>query len=124
MLWSKRPISQELLYAEVFLWLLLLADKLTVDLGNTELKLLSALSAACAEWYWDPAYKKGCVSNYDSAAKTLETLGSGSWLLQLFVMACSSRSSQKEAAVELQPHHSLKLSSFFWSAVPAVYEGM
>ena len=39
--------------------LLLLADKLSCDLGGAELRILPKLSAAYAQWYWDAADRDG-----------------------------------------------------------------
>ena len=41
--------------------LLLLADKLSSDLGPAELRILPKLSAAYAQWYWDAADRDGAI---------------------------------------------------------------
>ena len=56
-IWQRRPISPQLLHyaAEDASQLLVLADKLTAELGSAELRLLPQLSKASAQWYWEPA---------------------------------------------------------------------
>lgn len=66
-IWQQRPIPLELLRyaAEDVSQLLALADKLTSELGNAAVRLLPRLSAAHAQWYWDPADRDGAdASSY------------------------------------------------------------
>ena len=60
-IWQKRPMSATMLqYAgEDVSQLLLLADKLSCDLGAAELRILPKLSAAYAQWYWDASDRDG-----------------------------------------------------------------
>ena len=60
-IWQKRPMSATMLRyaAEDVSQLLLLADKLSDDLGGAELRILPKLSAAYAQWYWDASDRDG-----------------------------------------------------------------
>ena len=60
-IWQRRPISKTLLQyaAEDVTQLLLLADKLSYDLGAAALKLLPQLSMAYSQWYWDASDRDG-----------------------------------------------------------------
>ena len=92
-LWSKRPIAQDLLQyaAEDVLQLLMLADKLTAELGRAELKLLSRLSVAHSQWFWDPAHRDGVATSFKDNCVALNGVKSGSWLVQLLEMAKARR---------------------------------
>lgn len=94
MLWSKRPIPQDLLQyaAEDVQQLLMLADKLSAELGKAELRLLSRLSAAYSQWYWDPAHRDGVANVVNDTSLALTVVNSGSWLVQLLEMARARRS--------------------------------
>lgn len=56
-LWKKRPLSQDLVkYAvEDVSHLLSLADKLTAELGTSQLQLLAKLSQNYSQTFWLPA---------------------------------------------------------------------
>lgn len=60
-IWQRRPMSATMLRyaAEDVSQLLLLADKLSGDLGGAELRILPKLSAAYAQWCWDAADRDG-----------------------------------------------------------------
>lgn len=60
-IWRKRPLSAAMLRyaAEDVSQLLLLADKLSCELGAAELRILPKLSNANAQWYWDAADRDG-----------------------------------------------------------------
>ena len=60
--------------------LLMLEDKLKVELGTAGMRMVSRLSAVYSQWYCEPERtQRNAVSNFG-------TLGyaSGSWLTQLF----------------------------------------
>ena len=60
-IWQRRPLSKAMLRyaAEDVSQLLLLADKLSCELGAAELRILPKLSKAYAQWYWDAADRDG-----------------------------------------------------------------
>lgn len=60
-IWQARPMSPAMLQytAEDVSQLLLLADKLSGDLGGAELRVLPKLSMAYAQWHWDAADRDG-----------------------------------------------------------------
>lgn len=60
-IWQTRPMSPAMLQyaAEDVSQLLLLADKLSDDLGGAELRVLPKLSMAYAQWHWDAADRDG-----------------------------------------------------------------
>lgn len=93
-LWKKRPLSKDLIiYAvEDVSHLLCLADKLTAEVGKSQLQLLARLSQKYSQTFWLPADRtksRGSVGTHE-IARTLWlylylTQGtSGSWLEPLF----------------------------------------
>ena len=60
-IWRRRPLSATMLQyaAEDVSQLLLLANKLSCDLGDAELRILPKLSKAYAQWKWDAADRDG-----------------------------------------------------------------
>ena len=98
LLWSRRPLSPDLLQyaAEDVLQLLLLQDKLKADLGSADMQLLSKLSTVHSMWYWQ-------TNNQDihtlagNSASGFGNLGFrlGSWLTQLLDIAKSGKVSMR-----------------------------
>ena len=58
-LWKKRPLSQDLIdyAAEDVSYLLSLADKLTAELGKSQLHLLTQLSQKYSRMFWLPVHR-------------------------------------------------------------------
>ena len=95
-LWKKRPPSQELINYAVddVSQLLNLADKLTVELGKSQLQLLARLSQKYSQMFWLPADRtkpRGSETHEVASMVGLYfhfTQGSsltGSWLTRLFL---------------------------------------
>lgn len=96
-LWKKRPLSQDLItYAvEDVSQLLTLADKLTAELGTSQLQLLAKLSQNYSQMVWLPAdmdKSRGWHDVPDSSSMLFLAIGlsrgttnsSASWLTPLF----------------------------------------
>ena len=92
-LWKKRPLSQELIDYAVgdVSHLLSLADKLTVELGKSQLLLLARLSQKYSQWFWLTADRtKSRGSDAENASMVCLYLyfalgSSRSWLTHLFI---------------------------------------
>lgn len=75
-IWQTRPLPpvMQRYAAEDVSQLLLLADKLSCDLGAAELRILPKLSRAYAQWYWDVADRDGAQpDSYGCATAHTET---------------------------------------------------
>ena len=86
MLWAQRPIPEELLRyaAEDVQQLLILADKITVELGTAQLTLLKALSSMYSQSYWDAAHQDAAASCVTSFPTTVLPAKSAAWIADLF----------------------------------------
>ena len=86
MLWAQRPICEDLLRyaAEDVQQLLILADKITIQLGTSQLTLLSALSALYSQSYWDAADQDAAASCVKSFPTQFLPAKSAVWIADLF----------------------------------------
>ena len=82
-LWAQRPIAEDLLRcaAEDVLQLLMLADRITAELGSASLSLLSALSSVYSQSYWNAAHQDAVT---EDIAVCLPAFDNPSWMTQLF----------------------------------------
>ena len=87
-LWSERPIAEDLLQyaAEDVLQLLMLADRITADLGTCHLRLLSALSARYSHWYWEPVHRDAASCLVGRFSDVLTSIDRSSWLAEIATM--------------------------------------
>lgn len=85
-LWAKRPISEDLLKyaAEDVQQLLMLADKVTAELGTAQLPLLSALSTVHSQSNWDVAHQDAAAACLTSFPTPYLQSRSASWIVKLF----------------------------------------
>ena len=86
-LWKKRPLSQNLISYAVgdVAHLLGLADKLSAELGNSQLQLLARLSQNYSQTFWLPAdrtklSKPNEVASLFGLYLYFMQVSSGSWL--------------------------------------------
>ena len=84
-LWAQRPIAEDLLRyaAEDVLQLLMLADKITAELGTAHLSLLSALSSVYSQSHWDAAHQDAVKNSIAVCTSAVLPDKSAPWMTQL-----------------------------------------